>query len=116
MEFWLSLICGLVASFLGSAGLWSLIQSRLNRKDVKSQMLEGLGHDRIMDLGTKYIKRGYIKPDEYENLVDYLYKPYVKLGGNGSAERIVEEVKRLPIQDSPIERKRSQKPNNRQSS
>ena len=35
--------------------------------------------------------------DEYENLVDYLYKPYEEMGGNGSAKRIVDEIKKLPI-------------------
>ena len=62
-------------------------------------MLIGLGHDRIIALGMHYIERGYITQDEYENLVDYLYLPYQKMGGNGSAERIVNEVKKLPLRD-----------------
>ena len=110
MEFWVPLIVSIICSILASTGLWALIQNRLNQKDIKSKMLKGLGHDRIMDLGKKYIRRGYITPDEYENLVDYLYDPYSGLGGNGSAARIIEEVKRLPIQDKPIVSKRSQKP------
>lgn len=35
--------------------------------------------------------------NEYENLNDYLYAPYEKMGGNGSARRVMEEVRRLPI-------------------
>ena len=35
--------------------------------------------------------------DEYENLYEYLYKPYEAMGGNGSAKRIIEEVKKIPI-------------------
>ena len=34
---------------------------------------------------------------EYENLNDYLYAPYEKMGDNGSAKRVIEEVRRLPI-------------------
>lgn len=60
-------------------------------------MLIGLAHDRIIYLGLKYIERGWITKDEYENLIDYLYVPYDKLGGNGSAQRIINEVKKLPI-------------------
>jgi hypothetical protein len=45
----------------------------------------------------KYIERGYITQEEYENLHDYLYIPYEKLNGNGSAKRVMEEVGRLPI-------------------
>lgn len=47
-----------------------------------------------------YIERGYITQDEYENLYEYLYKPYEKLGGNGSAKRIMTEVDQLAIHKS----------------
>jgi len=60
-------------------------------------MLLGLGHDRIMYLGMHYIERGYITKDEYENLNDYLYVPYTRMNGNGSASRIMKEVNTLPI-------------------
>lgn len=63
-------------------------------------MLIGLAHDRIVYLGMQYIERGYITQDEYENLYEYLYKPYEKLGGNGSAKRIMTEVNKLPIHKS----------------
>ncbi len=43
---------------------------------------------------------GYITQDEYENLYEYLYKPYEKLGGNGSAKRIMTEVDQLAIHKS----------------
>ena len=60
-------------------------------------MLVGLAHDRITHLGMEYLTRGYITQDEYENLNDYLYQPYEKMGGNGSAKRIMEEVRKLPM-------------------
>jgi hypothetical protein len=60
-------------------------------------MLIGLGHDRIIYLGMTYIKRGYITKDEYENLHDYLYKPYAMMGGNGTAKRVMDEVDKLPV-------------------
>ena len=66
-------------------------------------MLIGLGHDRIMFLGMTYIDRGYITKDEYENL----YKPYEKLGGNGSAKRIMAEVDKLPIRKGRLKEDRT---------
>ena len=36
----------------------------------------------------------------YENLSKYLYSPYKKLGGNGSAERVMRQVDQLPIHAS----------------
>jgi hypothetical protein len=71
-----------------------------DRKDVKTEMLIGLGHDRIVYLGMTYIERGYITQDEYENISEYLYKPYEKIGGNGSVKRIMNEVNELPIRKS----------------
>jgi hypothetical protein len=81
------------------------MQKKGETKDVKTQMIVGLGHDRIVHLGMTYLERRdengqpYITRDEYENLHDYLYVPYKKLGGNGSAERVMEEVKKLPIRN-----------------
>ena len=97
MEMWLQLLITTLSSVLTSGGLWTYIQHRTEKKDVKTEMLIGLGHDRIIVLGMSYIERGWITQDEYENLHDYLYIPYRKMGGNGSAQRIMEEVDKLPI-------------------
>lgn len=87
----------IVSSILASSGMWAFLSKKLDKKDIKVEMLIGLAHDRIMFLGMSYIERGYITQDEYENLYDYLYKPYDKLGGNGSAKRVMAEVEKLPI-------------------
>lgn len=60
----------------------------------------GLAHDRIIYLGMSYIERGWITQDEYENLHDYLYKPYEEMGGNGSAKKVMQEINKLPIHKS----------------
>ena len=62
-------------------------------------MLMGLAHDRILFLGRSYVSRGYVTQAEYENLDKYLYQPYRRLGGNGTAERIMKEVERLPLRE-----------------
>ncbi len=97
---WFQILLTIFSSVLASSGLWAYITKRLEKKDVKTEMLIGLGHDRIMYLGMAYIERGYITSDEYENLYEYLYKPYEKMGGNGSAKRIMNEVNNLPIHKS----------------
>ncbi|MBR5180097.1 MAG: hypothetical protein IKW90_15070 [Lachnospiraceae bacterium] len=88
----------ILCSVLASSGVWAVVLKLMDRKDVKTQMLIGLGHDRIMYLATAYINRGsWITTEEYENLVDYLYKPYEAMGGNGSAKRLVDEIKKMDI-------------------
>lgn len=92
---WAQVITSVLIALISSTGLWSYIASYRNKHDAKTRLLIGLAHDRIIYLGTQYIERGYITPDEYENLHDYLYAPYAENGGNGSAKRVMEEVKRL---------------------
>ena len=103
MEPWLQMVVTIVCAVIASSGFWAFIQRKNENKDVKSQMLIGLAHDRIIFLGMKYIERGWISQDEYENLHDYLYKPYEKLGGNGSAQKVMIEVNKLPIHTSTYE-------------
>lgn len=97
MPEWLDPIITIFVSVLASSGLWTFFQKRYEKRDSKTQLLIGLAHDRIMYLGMKYIERGWITQDEYENLYDYLFTPYEKMGGNGSAARLMKEVDRLPI-------------------
>lgn len=100
MSEWLQIIITVISSVIASSGFWVYITQRCDRKDVKTQMLIGLGHDRLLYLGMCYIERGYITSDEYENLYDYLYKPYEKMGGNGSVKRIMNEINKLEIRKS----------------
>ena len=100
MEQWFQIIITVFSSVLASSGLWTYLAKRSESKDVKTEMLIGLAHDRIMYLGMCYIERGWITQDEYENLYEYLYKPYEKMGGNGSAKRVMKEVDNLPIHPS----------------
>ena len=98
MEPWVQqIVVPLAVAVLTSSGLWALVSKRADKNDAERKMLVGLAHDRITHLGMEYLTRGYITQDEYENLNDYLYQPYEKMGGNGSAKRIMEEVRRLPI-------------------
>lgn len=94
-------IISLVVAVIASSGLWTFITRIYDNKKkhlTNSEKISlGVAHDRIMFLGNMFVKRGYIEPDEYENLHDYLYVPYKGMGGNGAAERLMQEVNKLPI-------------------
>ena len=64
------MIVTIVCSVLASSGFWAYIQKRGDKNDLRTQMLIGLGHDRIIYLGMSYIERGWITQDEYEKLYD----------------------------------------------
>lgn len=100
MDTTIQIILTVFSSVLASSGLWAYLQKRSEKKDIKTELLIGLAHDRIMFLGMSYIDRGFITQDEYDNLYTYLYKPYEKMGGNGSAKRIMKEIDQLPIRSS----------------
>lgn len=91
------IIITILCTLLASTGFWALITKLLDKKSAKTKMLLGLGHDRIMYLGMKYVENGQISRSEYENLNKYLYEPYKKMGGNGTAERLMREVNKLPM-------------------
>lgn len=90
----------IVIALLTSSSLWVFFDKKTQRHSYQTDLLKGLAHDRIVYLCLKYIKRGYITNEEYENLVKFLYKPYQNLGGNGTAFRLMEEVNKIPIKHS----------------
>lgn len=96
----IELIITIVCSVMASSGFWAIVQHFINKNDSSSKLLLGLAHDRIMWLGKSYLKRGYITVEEYENIVTYLYEPYLERGGNGSAKMIMDQVLKLEIRST----------------
>lgn len=92
---WVETIITVLVSVMASSGFWGYIMKRNDKKSAKTRLLVGLAHDRILQSGGYYLDRGWISYDEYENLHDYLYLPYKELGGNGTAEKMMEALKKL---------------------
>lgn len=91
-------IITIFTSILASSGLWAFINSRLEKNNSERELLVGIGHIELVFFGMQYIERGWITREEYETMQG-LYKPYVKLGGNGSGTKIMKEVEELPIKE-----------------
>lgn len=96
-----------IITLIASSGFWTLIVKRFDERladtkleQLQMDLLRGLAHDRIIYLGLKYIERGQITHAEFENLSEYLFRPYKQMGGNGSADRIMEELRKIPIVSS----------------
>ena len=92
-------IMAIVCTLLASSGFWSYLLRKQKTESAETKLMIGLGHVKIIDLCMKYIERGYITKDEYDSLNKYLFVPYKELGGNGTAERMMEEVAKLPIKE-----------------
>lgn len=85
-----------VIAGLTSSGFMSLVIYLLQRHDKKKEreeskhsaqtrMLLALGHDKILYLTDKYVRRGAITLKEKRNL-KFLYEPYADCGGNGDCK------------------------------
>lgn len=96
---WIEVLVTIVGAFLASSGFWAWLQTREKKKNYSTQMILGLGHDRIISLCEKYIERGWISSDEYENLNTYLFQPYTKMGGNGTAKRLMALIDNMPTKE-----------------
>lgn len=108
MEFWVQTFVSILTIVMGSAGLWSFVAARKERKIAENskntgiteamiQMMMGLGYDQIVTRGLGYISRGWISKDEFEDFDKLFYIPYKVLGGNGLAEKIRNQVEQLPF-------------------
>lgn len=94
---WIDRVITILSTLLASVGLWTYLSKRFDKKSAKSKMILGLGHKAVMDDAMMYIQRGNITRSEYEDLYKYLYQPYKDMGGDGTVERIMKEVDKLPI-------------------
>ena len=92
------IILTIVTALLASSGLWAFLGKKLERNNSERELLVGIGHIELVFFGMQYIERGWITRDEYDTMQE-LYKPYVKLGGNGSGTKIMKELENLPIRE-----------------
>ena len=86
-----------IAAIFASTGFWAFVTKKTDNNAAEQKLLMGLAHDRLISQATKYIHRGYITHEEYDDIREYLYLPYLKKGGNGTVEKIMAEVDKLPI-------------------
>jgi hypothetical protein len=91
-----------VTAMLGGSGIWAWAKSKTERNDSEDRLLLSVARNQLIERGRKYLKRGYITMDEYEEYEDH-YKLYSNLGGNGLARRIFEQVEELPMMPNGID-------------
>lgn len=94
----IDLIVTIAVAIFGSTGFWTWLLNRNKKKSDESKLLLGLAYSEIIARCEQYIDRGYVSTDEYNELYRYLYEPYHNMGGNGTAERMMGEVEKLPTQ------------------
>ena len=92
----IDIIVTLVVAVFGSTGFWTWLQSRSKKKSAETRLLMGLAYSEIINRADACISRGWVEVDEYNELDRYLYRPYAEMGGNGTAQKLMNEVRNLP--------------------
>ena len=90
-------VIGLAGVIFASQGFWSWLIAKNKSKSNESKLLMGIGYSKIIDLCEKHIANGYITTRELHELEHYLYEPYRDMGGNGTVEVLMENVRDLPV-------------------
>lgn len=92
----IDIIVTLIVAVFGSTGFWTWVQTRNKKKSAETRLLLGLAYSEIINRADACISRGWVEVDEYNELDRYLYRPYVEMGGNGTAQKLMTEVRNLP--------------------
>ncbi|EMF0284157.1 hypothetical protein KGD03_000830 [Enterococcus hirae] len=91
---------------LGAGSIFSLICKLFKQLKVQRQKTEerfqkiesanlALLHDKIYQQCSYFLEKGWVSIDDLENL-EYIWKGYKELGGNGTGEALYNKVIALP--------------------
>lgn len=87
----------IIGSVFASSGFWTFVIQKNSKKTAMEKLILMDTEEKIVRRATEYIHRGSISRDEYYRLL-MIYQPYKELGGNGTAEKIMLDISKLPIQ------------------
>lgn len=82
----------------------TLIQARMQKRDVTRQALLALLHDRLYAACGMYLAQRWCSVEDKRNL-EYMFTPYEKLGGNGVCKSMYTQCLALPTQYSDTHKK-----------
>lgn len=100
VKYWAQWLFGIVAAGLTAAyrNLSKKIKAQKEENKAIKNGLLAILHDRLYQACTHYIEKGYIDLPGLKK-IEYLYKSYHALGGNGTGTELYTRAKELPIRD-----------------
>lgn len=91
-----TIVITIVGTVFASTGFWTVVQRIVDLKSAKTMLLLCIAASVLEHKGVSLLANGDITTDEYDEYMKY-YTPYKKAGGNGTIEKLTEEIKKLPI-------------------
>lgn len=90
---------GLGGIFACFRGIYSSVKGSKEQTENRFKRLESANvailHDKIYKQCSQFLEEGWISIDDLENL-EYLWRGYRDLGGNGTGETLYKKVLKLP--------------------
>jgi hypothetical protein len=100
---WGAWLFAAISGILGAA--YRRLSKQLKTEQIKARSINAavlaLLHDRLYQACQFYISRGYCTVGDRDNL-EYMFKPYKALGGNGTGEELYNRC--LALEYGPAER------------
>lgn len=87
----------IVVALIGSSGVWGIFTMLIQKKNTSTMLLLRVTQHVLIMESHRLLEQGYMTSDEYRNITKGLYEPYKILGGNGLAEKMLNDIAKLPI-------------------
>ena len=98
LHYWVEFILGVISAVV--TAMFAMCYRKLVQKGREQEsMREGILailHDRLYLICQYHLGQGEISPNALKN-IEYIYKSYHKLGGNGTGTELYQRVKKLPL-------------------
>lgn len=96
-KYWVQWMCGVLAAALLATWRWVYKKFKQQKKenDAMKDGIKALLHDRLWQAHRIYMAQGYCPLTDKKN-VEYIFKPYAALGGNGTGEDAYKDIFDLP--------------------
>lgn len=96
VKYWVEWLFGLIIAGMGV--IYKQLKSNINQNKAVKDGIKGILYNEIIYRCKKILIIGYVTPDDLEEL-EYLFKPYKELQGNGTAEKLINRVYQLPMKE-----------------
>lgn len=90
-----------VTGGLGAFCAWGCRRLKVQRReqDAIREGLQAILHDRIYQAHRYYTQLGFCPLSDKKN-IEYLFRPYAALGGNGTGKQAFDDIQDLPTDPS----------------
>ena len=95
LRYWIEELFAVIIAIIG--WLIKQVKAKKSEYEVLREGIVALLHDRLYATCSFFIARGYCTLEDRNNL-EYLYRPYKELGGNGTGTALYQKCLDLPYE------------------